>query len=135
MLQYPKSLSAAQGKYTLVERVEGSHLEILDRVLDKGIAIDPWVRVVLASLGLDLRTMKARLVVASVATYREKWEELAPASMLPEAARWRTAGPAQEELLKVRHHTAAVGRGARRNRIARQAAKHQGPLCPGQSTA
>jgi len=72
----------------MVERVEASFAEVLDRVLDKGIVIDAWVRVSL--VGLDLITMEARVVVASIATYREKWDELAHAGMLPEPARWRT---------------------------------------------
>jgi len=41
--------------------------EVLDRVLDKGIVVDPWVR---ASVGgIDLLTVKAQLVVASIETY------------------------------------------------------------------
>jgi hypothetical protein len=42
-------------------------LEVLDRVLDKGIVIDAWVRVAL--VGIDLITVEARVVVASIATY------------------------------------------------------------------
>jgi len=52
-----------------VERTPtGSSLvEVLDRVLDKGIVIDAWVRVSL--VGIDLVTVEARVVVASIATY------------------------------------------------------------------
>ena len=39
----------------------------LDRVLDKGIVIDAWVRVSL--VGIDLITVEARVVVASIDTY------------------------------------------------------------------
>jgi hypothetical protein len=42
-------------------------LDILDRVLDKGIVIDAWVRVSL--VGIDLITVEARVVVASIDTY------------------------------------------------------------------
>jgi gas vesicle structural protein len=46
----------------------GSNLiDVLDRVLDKGIVIDAWVRVSLA--GIDLITVEARVVVASIETY------------------------------------------------------------------
>ena len=40
---------------------------MLDRVLDKGIVIDVWVRVSL--VGIDLITVEARVVVASIQTY------------------------------------------------------------------
>jgi gas vesicle structural protein len=42
-------------------------VEVLDRVLDKGIVIDAWVRVSL--VGIELVTVEARVVVASIATY------------------------------------------------------------------
>lgn len=52
-----------------VERVSGgtSLIDVLDRVLDKGIVIDAWVRVSL--VGIDLITVEARVVVASIDTY------------------------------------------------------------------
>jgi gas vesicle structural protein len=40
---------------------------VLDRILDKGIVIDAWVRVSL--VGIDLITVEARVVVASIDTY------------------------------------------------------------------
>ena len=48
-----------------VERVSGgsSLIDVLDRVLDKGIVIDAWVRISL--VGIDLITVEARVVVAS----------------------------------------------------------------------
>ena len=42
-------------------------VDVLDRVLDKGIVIDAWVRVSL--VGIELVTVEARVVVASIATY------------------------------------------------------------------
>jgi len=52
-----------------VERSPGgtSLIDVLDRVLDKGIVIDAWVRVSL--VGIDLITVEARVVVASIDTY------------------------------------------------------------------
>src|SRR5687767_15963161 len=44
-----------------------SLVDVLDRVLDKGIVIDAWARVSLA--GIELVTVEARVVVASIATY------------------------------------------------------------------
>jgi hypothetical protein len=52
----------------VIERAAGgtSLIDVLDRVLDKGIVIDAWVRV---SLGIDLLTVDARVVVACIDTY------------------------------------------------------------------
>ena len=54
-----------------VERAPGSSslIDVLDRVLDKGIVIDAWVR--LSLVGIDLVTEEARVVVASIDTYLE----------------------------------------------------------------
>jgi gas vesicle structural protein len=41
--------------------------EVVDRILDKGIVIDAWVKVSL--VGIELITVEARVVVASVETY------------------------------------------------------------------
>jgi hypothetical protein len=41
--------------------------EVLDRILDKGIVIDAWVKV--SVLGLELLTIEARVVIAGVDTY------------------------------------------------------------------
>ncbi|CAN5761466.1 hypothetical protein BH18ACI5_BH18ACI5_00290 [soil metagenome] len=66
-----------------VERAPGgtSLIDVLDRVLDKGIVIDAWVRVSL--VGIDLITVEARVVVASIDTYlkySEKVGGVSPAS-------------------------------------------------------
>ena len=41
--------------------------EVVDRVLDKGIIVDAWVRVSLG--GIELLAVEARVVVAGVETY------------------------------------------------------------------
>ena len=41
--------------------------EVLDRVLDKGLVIDAWVRVSL--VGIEFLGIEARVVIASVETY------------------------------------------------------------------
>jgi hypothetical protein len=62
-----------------VERAAGgtSLIDVLDRVLDKGIVIDAWVRVSL--VGIDLITVEARVVVASIDTYLKYAEVLSAA--------------------------------------------------------
>lgn len=44
-----------------------SLVEVVDRVLDKGVVIDAWVRVSL--VGIEILAVEARVVVASVETY------------------------------------------------------------------
>jgi hypothetical protein len=65
-----------------VERASGgtSLIDVLDRVLDKGIVIDAWVRVSL--VGIDLITVEARVVVASIDTYLKYSEAVGQAPAL-----------------------------------------------------
>jgi len=44
-----------------------SLVEVVDRILDKGVVIDAWVRFSL--VGIELLAIEARAVVASVETY------------------------------------------------------------------
>src|SRR5262245_9185135 len=64
-----KSLSARRTTIMTVKRTPNtwSLIDVFDRVLDKGIVIDAWVRMSL--VGIDLLTVEARIVVASFATY------------------------------------------------------------------
>ncbi|MBI5545003.1 MAG: gas vesicle structural protein GvpA [Deltaproteobacteria bacterium] len=45
----------------------GGLAEVVDLILDKGIVIDAWIRV--AIVGLEIITVQARVVIASVDTY------------------------------------------------------------------
>lgn len=93
-----------------IERTTGpSLIDVLDRVLDKGIVIDAWVRVSL--VGIDLITVEARVVVASIETYL-KYSE-AVGEMTPGL---RSAGQARSDALaaenaSLRSQIAAVGDG------------------------
>lgn len=60
-----------------IERAQGGSglVEVLDRVLDKGIVIDAWVR--LSLVGIELVTVEARVVIASVDTYLRYADALA----------------------------------------------------------
>jgi len=44
-----------------------SLVEVVDRILDKGVVIDAWVRVSL--VGIELLAVEARIVIASVETW------------------------------------------------------------------
>lgn len=52
-----------------VEKSMGSAslAEVVDRILDKGVVVDAWVRVSL--VGIEILAIEARVVVASVDTY------------------------------------------------------------------
>ena len=60
---------------------ENSLIDVLDRVLDKGIVIDAWMRVSL--VGLDLLQVEAQIVVASIKTYLTHARSLERKSALP----------------------------------------------------
>ncbi len=52
-----------------VEHVNASSslAEVVDRILDKGVVIDAWVRISL--VGIEILAIEARVVVAGVDTY------------------------------------------------------------------
>jgi hypothetical protein len=52
-----------------VEKAIGSTslIEVIDRILDKGVVVDAWIRVSL--VGIEILAIEARVVVASVETY------------------------------------------------------------------
>ncbi len=53
---------------TVQKAIDSSSLaEVVDRILDKGIVVDAWVRVSL--VGIELLAIEARIVVASVDTF------------------------------------------------------------------
>ena len=85
-----------------VERApSGSSLiDVLDRVLDKGIVVDAWVRVSL--VGIDLITVEARIVVASIDTYLRYAEAMgitAPVARPPLSSPTRELAPGEEVVL------------------------------------
>jgi len=49
-------------------------IDVLDRVLDKGIVLDAWIRV--SVIGIDLLTIEAHVVVASLQTHTQYANEL-----------------------------------------------------------
>jgi hypothetical protein len=108
-----------------VERTSGgtSLIDVLDRVLDKGIVIDAWVRVSL--VGIDLITVEARVVVASIDTYIKYSEAVgavAPASRPALDGRTTEDVMAENATLRAQLAAGSVGgavNGRRRRRPAR----------------
>jgi gas vesicle structural protein len=75
-----------------------SLIDVLDRVLDKGIVIDAYVRVSL--VGIDLVTVEARIVVAAIDTYLKYAEAV---GTLPTVSRPHALSPGDEgELERMR---------------------------------
>ena len=48
--------------------------EVLDRILDKGVVVDVWARISL--VGIEILTVEARVVIASVDTFLHYAEEI-----------------------------------------------------------
>jgi hypothetical protein len=69
MLGCGTSTSRGHGSKMAVEKGPGvtSYTDVLDRVLDKGIVFDAWIRMSMA--GIDLITVDAHVIVASIDTY------------------------------------------------------------------
>jgi hypothetical protein len=93
-----------------VERTTGgtSLIDVLDRVLDKGIVIDAWVRVSL--VGIDLITVEARVVVASIDTYIKYSEavgQVVPASRPAVDSKTHEAVLAENQALRAQLGAAA----------------------------
>jgi hypothetical protein len=108
-----------------VERAAGgsSLIDVLDRVLDKGIVIDAWVRVSL--VGIDLITVEARVVVASIDTYLKYSEAVGAAASVSrpaiEAARGYDELMAENVALRTQlENSSTAGRRGPRRRRARQ---------------
>jgi hypothetical protein len=90
-----------------VERTpSGSSLiDVLDRVLDKGIVIDAWVRVSL--VGIDLVTVEARVVVASIDTYLKYSEAVGITSPM---SRPREIGTGDADMERLQRENAELRR-------------------------
>ena len=95
-------------EWQLNEQQGGTSLiDVLDRVLDKGIVIDAWVRVSL--VGIDLITVEARVVVASIDTYLKYSEAVGQVSPVSRPPAELTAAPERHR----RERRAARGAGGR----------------------
>src|SRR6185312_6125287 len=99
-----------------VERQQGgtSLIDVLDRVLDKGIVIDAWVRVSL--VGIDLITVEARVVVASIDTYLKYSESMAQVAPVSRPAAVASQEAVLAENAALRAQLAATPSPARRRR-------------------
>ena len=99
-----------------VERVSGgsSLIDVLDRVLDKGMVIDAWVRISL--VGIDLITVEARVVVASIDTYLKYADAVGLTGLVsrPQLGAQEEEVVAPAEIETTVRRTRVPGRGTRR---------------------
>ena len=79
---------------TVIQRPGGSTslADVLDIVLDKGIVIDAFVRV--SVIGIELLTIEARIVIASVDTYIRYVEAMQQLGALPRRSAPALTAPA-----------------------------------------
>jgi len=76
-MKYRKTLTAAPPSAV---HAPADVMEVLDRVLDRGIVIDAWLRV--SVVGLALVDVDARVVVASIRTYVRDGDAIAGQGMV-----------------------------------------------------
>lgn len=85
-----------------------SLIDVLDRVLDKGIVIDAYVRVSL--VGIDLVSVEARIVVASVETYLKFAEAIGITGFASRPAAGGAIGPGAGDYDRVMAENAELKR-------------------------
>ena len=98
-----------------------SLIDVLDRVLSKGIGIDHWERL----SGPGINTLEVRIVVATSEAYLEHWQAVSCAAAPPSPSSVMSSG----EALRASSHRLARGahlRGIRRR--FRQIQIHSEPL-------
>jgi gas vesicle structural protein len=98
------------------EPASGSLIEILDRVLDKGVVVDATVRISL--VGIEVLGIDARMVVASFETYLTHadaiaYTALAARSVQPPAAELLASPAAQPPAIAAEPADAGTGMDAR----------------------
>jgi hypothetical protein len=76
--------------------------DVLDLVLDKGIVIDAYVR--LSAIGIELLTLDARIVIASVDTYLRFAEAVNRLDLQPQGQATGLPGLAHEVIEDVAEH-------------------------------
>lgn len=78
-----------------VQKMGGSSslADVLNVILDKGIVIDAWVR--LSVIGIEILTLEARVVVASVETYLRYAEAIGLTQLASSPPGQQTAGGRQ----------------------------------------
>lgn len=106
-----------------VDRVAGSTslADVIDRILDKGLVIDAWIRV--SVVGLEILTVEARVVVASVDTYLRFADAISgrPLASVPATRAEPEPPPAPRQLpsaQEIQHYLEESGEGMSLDKLA-----------------
>jgi hypothetical protein len=83
-----KSRKTSAASRSTVVRAPADVIDVLDRVLDRGIVIDAWLRV--SVIGLTLVDVDARVVVASIRTYVREGDAIAASGIVARSGPSRT---------------------------------------------
>ena len=94
----------------VIERspIKSNLIDVLDRVIDKGIVIDAWLG--LSLVGIELVTAEARVIVASIETYMKHADAVAQvtpgllARTSVESLRAKPVAPRPRATRKSQHH-------------------------------
>jgi hypothetical protein len=118
-----------------IERVapQASVTEVLDRVLDRGIVIDAWLRV--SVIGITLIDVDARVVVASISTYLQHADAVAQTGLASRPAPAVSTTPAPRPARRTRARLVCEDgctfiRAAPRCPRKVRCPSHRGRLCP-----
>ena len=111
----PVEYDRAPAEGAPVRKMDGSSsvAEVVSVILDKGIVIDAWVSV--SVLGLELLTIQARVVVASVETYLRYAEAIELTTLV--------APPCGQQVVPGRGREQAVG-GPSEDEVPRNLSEH-----------
>lgn len=82
--------------------------EVLDRILDKGIVIDVWARV--SVVGIEILTVEARVVVASVDTFLTYAKEISKIEQASQTGDMDELRDLEIDTTSAREHTQDVER-------------------------
>jgi gas vesicle structural protein len=74
------TVTSQRGRYLQGPSSSGLY-EILDLILEKGLVIDAWVRI--SVIGIEILTIEARIVIASVDTYLRYAEAVTQLGLTP----------------------------------------------------
>jgi hypothetical protein len=95
------AVSTSRGSNIQRAGSSGSLVEIIDRILDKGLVIDAWVRISL--VGIELITIEARVVVASVDTYLKYAEAIGATQLAARPQGAVESAPAAQQVTAPHH--------------------------------
>jgi gas vesicle structural protein len=84
----------------IVQRPLTSVLELVDRILDKGLVVDVYLKV--SVVGIELLEVQARVVVAGIETYLKYASEMQKLGLIAKPYATAAPAPARREPLEAK---------------------------------